>query len=146
MRILTLSLSSIALITAFFYEYYLGLMSCDLCIYQRIPYFLLIGISLIKNDKVFKYLSNFILLCSIALSLSHTQVESGVLPDNCAKKIKHSFSSKEIIKQLNKVERPSCSSINAKIFNVSMSTWNAVFSTFLILVIALWNFYKRRNN
>ena len=136
-RIIVGSLSTLALLTAFFYEYYLGYMPCDLCIYERIPYFLLIGISLIENKKVYKNLSMFILFCSIGMSIYHTQIESGVLPDSCAKKIKHSFSSADIIKQINKVEKPSCGVVSAKIFDISMSTWNALFSILLLVMIYL---------
>ena len=136
-RIIVGSLSTLALLTAFFYEYYLGYMPCDLCIYERIPYFLLIGISLIENKKVYKNLSMFILFCSIGMSIYHTQIESGVLPDSCAKKIKHSFSSADILKQINKVEKPSCGVVSAKIFDISMSTWNALFSILLLVMIYL---------
>jgi disulfide bond formation protein DsbB len=144
-RIIVGSLSTLALLVAFFYEYYLGYMPCDLCIYERIPYFLLIGISLIKNEKVFKNLSMFVLLYSIGTSVYHTQIESGLLPDNCAKKIKHSFSSTDIIKQINKVEKPSCGVVSAKIFDISMSTWNALFSVLLFAMIYLCSSYNLKN-
>jgi disulfide bond formation protein DsbB len=144
-RIIVGSLSTLALLMAFFYEYYLGYMPCDLCIYERIPYFLLIIISLIKNEKIFKNLSLFVLFCSIGMSVYHTQIESGVLPDNCAKKIKHSFSSEDIVKQINKVEKPSCGVVSAKIFDISMSTWNALFSILLFAMIYLFSSSNLKN-
>lgn len=147
-KIFICSISAVVLILAFFYEYYLGYMPCDLCLYQRVPYFLLIATTFIRNEKIFKYLSSALLFCSIILSVYHTQVESGILPDNCAKKIKHSSSSEEIIKQITKIERPTCGSVNVKILNISMSTWNLVLSIFLMLFLFPYShiqkIYKRR--
>ena len=139
-RIFIGSSSCAALFVAFFYEYYLGYMPCDICLYQRIPYFLLVFISIFaRSEKIFRILSIIILLCSTLLSIYHMQVENGLIADSCAKKITHSLSSEEIVKQINSVERPSCSVINVKISGISMSALNGLFSIFLITTILLYN-------
>ena len=51
-------ISFIALVSAYFIEYILGHQPCNLCVYERIPYFLAILIVLInyKYNKLEKYL------------------------------------------------------------------------------------------
>jgi len=57
-------ISFIALISAYFIEYILGHQPCNLCVYERIPYFLAILIILLNFN--YNYLEKyFILLLAI---------------------------------------------------------------------------------
>ena len=69
-------ISFIALVSAYFIEYILSHQPCNLCLYERIPYFLAILITLInyKYNKLEKYLVlllAIIFLISTILSLYH---------------------------------------------------------------------------
>ena len=77
----------IALISAYFIEYILGHQPCNLCVYERIPYFLAILIVLInyKYNKLEKYLIlslAIIFLIATILSLYHLGIEQGFIRES----------------------------------------------------------------
>ena len=80
-------ISFIALISAYFIEYVLGHQPCNLCVYERIPYFLAILIVLInyKYNKLEKYLIlslAIIFLIATILSLYHLGIEQGFIQES----------------------------------------------------------------
>ena len=66
-------ISFVALVSAYLIEYVLGYQPCNLCLYERVPYFLAILIVLInyKYDKLEKY---FILLLAIIFFYSYNTI------------------------------------------------------------------------
>ena len=79
--------SIIALVSAYFIEYILGHQPCNLCLYERIPYFLAILITLInyKYNKLEKYLIlllAIIFLIATILSLYHLGIEQGFIQES----------------------------------------------------------------
>jgi disulfide bond formation protein DsbB len=106
---LILLISIIALISAFFIEYILGHQPCNLCILERIPYFLAI-IVILLNYKFIEFEKFFILFLTIiflfgatVLSLYHLGIEQGLIQESLVCDLKSGsnlLSKEEILKQL----------------------------------------------
>ena len=80
-------ISFIALVSAYFIEHILGHQPCNLCLYERIPYFLAILIVLInyKYNKLEKYIIlslAIIFLIATILSLYHLGIEQGFIQES----------------------------------------------------------------
>ena len=138
--------SIIALISAFFIEYILGHQPCNLCLYERIPYFLAILITLInyKYNKLEKYLIlllAIIFLIATILSLYHLGIEEGFIQESLLcdlEKGANIIDKDEIIKQLQQ-KSISCKDVTFKIFGLSLTNYNIIIS--LLLTIGLTKIY-----
>ena len=80
-------ISFIALISAYFIEYVLGYQPCNLCLYERVPYFLAILILLVnfKYNNFEKYFIFFLIIIffiATLLSLYHLGIEQGLIEES----------------------------------------------------------------
>ena len=132
---LILLISIIALISAFFIEFILGHQPCNLCILERIPYFLAI-IVILLNYKFIEYEKFFILFLAIiflfgtALSLYHLGIEQGLIQESLICDLKSGsnlLSKEEILKQLQE-KSVSCKDVTFKIFGLSLTSYNILIS------------------
>ena len=103
---LILLISIIALISAFFIEYILGHQPCNLCILERIPYFLaiiviLLNYKFIEFEKFFILFLTIIFLFGTVLSLYHLGIEQGLI---------------------------SCKDVTFKMFGLSLTSYNILIS------------------
>ena len=139
-------ISFIALISAYFIEYVLGHQPCNLCVYERIPYFLAILIVLInyKYNKLEKYLIlslAIIFLIATILSLYHLGIEQGFIKESLLcnlEKGAYIIDKEEILKQLQQ-KSISCKDVTFKIFGLSLTNYNIIIS--LLLTIGLTKIY-----
>ena len=139
-------ISFIALISAYFIEYILGHQPCDLCVYERIPYFLAILIVLInyKYNKLEKYLIlslAIIFLISTILSLYHLGIEQGFIQESLLcdlEKGANIVDKDEILKQLQQ-KSISCKDVTFKLFGLSLTNYNIIIS--LLLTVGLTKIY-----
>ena len=139
-------ISFIALISAYFIEYILGHQPCNLCVYERIPYFLAILIVLInyKYNKLEKYLIlslAIIFLIATILSLYHLGIEQGFIQESLLcdlEKGANILDKDEILKQLQQ-KSISCKDVTFKIFGLSLTSYNIIIS--LLLTIGLTKIY-----
>ena len=139
-------ISFIALISAYFIEYVLGHQPCNLCVYERIPYFLAILIVLInyKYNKLEKYLIlslAIIFLIATILSLYHLGIEQGFIKESLLcdlEKGANIVDKDEILKQLQQ-KSISCKDVTFKIFGLSLTNYNIIIS--LLLTIGLTKIY-----
>ena len=139
-------ISFIALISAYFIEYILGHQPCNLCVYERIPYFLAILIVLInyKYNKLEKYLIlslAIIFLIATILSLYHLGIEQGFIQESLLcdlEKGANIIDKEEILKQLQQ-KSISCKDVTFKIFGLSLTNYNIIIS--LLLTISLTKIY-----
>ena len=138
--------SFIALLSAYFIEYILGHQPCNLCVYERIPYFLAILIVLInyKFNKLEKYLIlslAIIFLIATILSLYHLGIEEGFIKESLLCDIEKGANivdKDEILKQLQQ-KSISCKDVTFKIFGLSLTNYNIIIS--LLLTIGLIKIY-----
>ena len=139
-------ISFIALISAYFIEYVLGHQPCNLCVYERIPYFLAILIVLInyKYNKLEKYLIlslAIIFLIATILSLYHLGIEQGFIQESLLcdlEKGANILNKDEILKQLQQ-KNISCKDVTFQIFGLSLTSYNIIIS--ILLTITLIRFY-----
>ncbi len=139
-------ISFIALVSAYFIEYILGHQPCNLCVYERIPYFLAILIVLInyKYNKLEKYLILslvIIFLIATILSLYHLGIEQGFIQESLLcdlEKGANIIDKDEILKQLRQ-KSISCKDVTFKIFGLSLTNYNIIIS--LLLTISLTKIY-----
>ena len=132
---LILLISIIALISAFFIEYILGHQPCNLCILERIPYFLAIIIILlnykfIEFEKFFILFLTIIFLFGTALSIYHLGIEQGLIQESLVCDLKSGsnlLSKEEILKQLQE-KSVSCKDVTFKMFGLSLTSYNILIS------------------
>ena len=144
-------ISFIALVSAYFIEYILGHQPCNLCLYERIPYFLAILIVLInyKYNKLEKYIIlslAIIFLIATILSLYHLGIEQGFIQESLLcdlEKGANILDKDEILKQLQQ-KNISCKDVTFKIFGLSLTSYNIIIS--ILLTITLIRFYFEYEN
>ena len=145
-------ISFIALISAYFIEYVLGHQPCNLCIYERIPYFLAILIVLInyKYNKLEKYLIlslAIIFLIATILSLYHLGIEQGFIQESLLcdlEKGANIIDKDEILKQLQQ-KSISCKDVTFKIFGLSLTNYNIIISLLLTIGLTKIHFGYEKN-
>ena len=139
-------ISIIALAAAFFIEHALGYQPCNLCILERIPYFMAI-IIIVLNYKFIhleKYFIFFLILFFLAatiLSLYHLGIEQGFIEESLVcdlKKGSDLLSKEDILKQLQE-KNVSCKDVTFKIMGLSLTSYNILIS--LIITISSANIY-----
>ena len=119
-------ISLISLISAYFIEYFLGYQPCNLCLIERIPYWL--GIILIILNYTFSKNEYFIILLlilifsfSLIISLYHFGIEQDFFEESAVCGFKNAIditSKEELLKQL-QVKNISCKDVTFRIFGFS---------------------------
>ena len=139
---LVATLSLFALVIAYSSELLLGLRPCILCIYQRIPYALMLLFSIITIlrptwVKISRPLIVILAIIEIAFALYHVGIERHIFEEN------HICQDNQQIGNLLSTTKlmSSCSNIAFKFMNFSMAEWNAIYAIGL-----LYYFIKREKN
>ena len=138
--------SFIALFFAYFVEHVLGHQPCNLCLIERIPYglsiILLILIFILKKNQKFLILLLILtFIFSLAISFYHYGIEQGFFKESAVCGIKNFteiLTKEDLLKQLNE-KTVSCKDVTFKIFGLSLTSINIVFS--LIFIITLSKIY-----
>ena len=138
--------SIIALVSAFFIEYILGHQPCNLCILERIPYFLaiivvLLNYKFIQFEKFFILLLIIIFFAGTILSIYHLGIEQGFIEESLVCDLKSGsnlLSKEEILKQLQE-KSISCKDVTFKIFGLSLTSYNILIS--LLITIGAGKIY-----
>ena len=141
--IIIFSTLSLFLISAYIIEYGLGHKPCNLCLYQRIPYFisigLILGILLIKKyEKTNLLILTLVSIASACLAFYHVGIEYGFFPETFCEANKISSGNndyKQLLKDLR--DSPwSCKNVTFRIFGLSLATINTVFSLGLSVIFS----------
>ena len=149
-----LIISFISIASAYFIEYVLGHQPCNLCLIERIPYWLCI-IIIITNFIIKKYEKFIILLLilififSLIISIYHFGIENGFFEESMICGIKNSseiLSKEELLKQLSK-KTISCKDVTFRVFGLSLTTINIALNLLLIifLIKIFLNYEKFKN-
>ena len=141
-------ISFIALMSAYFIEYALGYQPCNLCLYERVPYFLAILILLVnfkynKLEKHFIFFLIIIFFIATLLSLYHLGIEQGLIEESLLcnlEKGTNIIDKNEILKQLQQ-KNISCKDVAFKIFGLSLTSFNIIIS--ILLTISLTKVYLK---
>ena len=140
--------SFVALISAYFIQYILGHQPCNLCLYERIPYFLAILIVSInykynKLEKYFIVILAIIFVIATFLSLYHLGIEKGFVEESLLCNLEKGLNiidKEEILKQLQQ-KTISCKDVTFKIFGLSLTSYNIFIS--LLFTIGLTKIYLK---
>ena len=132
-------ISIVALSSAFFIEHILGHQPCNLCILERIPYFLAIAIILfnykfVHLEKYFLLLLFLIFLAATILSLYHLSIEQGFIEESLVCDLKNGsnlLSKEDILKQLQE-KNVSCKDVTFKILGLSLTSYNIIISILIV--------------
>ena len=133
--IIILSTLSLFLISAYIIEYGLGHKPCNLCLYQRIPYFISIGLILAillikKYEKTNLLILSLVSIAGACLAFYHVGIEYGFFSEafcEVKKILSDNSDYKQLLKDL-KDNPLSCKNVTFRIFGLSLATINTIFS------------------
>ena len=138
---LILIFSTLSILFAFYVEYILGHKPCNLCLFQRLPYiliiFLIVLLLIFRNFErlIFLFLS-IIFLSGALLALYHVGIEQGIFSESFVCKGDDNdgtLNKEEILKQL-KIRQISCKDVTFTMLGVSLATINTFVSTILAII------------
>ena len=148
-----LFISFFSLGSAYFIEYILGYSACNLCLIERIPYFLalliiLIGFFLNRFEKFILISLGFIFLCATILSFYHVGIEQGFFEESLAcisNNDESLLNKKDLLKEIQNA-KISCKDVDFTLFGLSLATINTIISLILsVISIRLFiNYDKNR--
>ena len=138
---LILYFSLFALSAAYFIQYALGHQPCNLCLLERIPYFLTIVIVFLnfilkKYEKIFIGLLILIFISATLLSFYHLGIEQGFIEESlvCDLNSLNNLTAEDILNELK--EKPiSCKIVTFKILGLSLATINTIISLILSIIL-----------
>lgn len=144
-----------ALGSAYTSQYIFGLEPCILCLYQRIPFFITLTLSLISLFLKGKIRLFAITLCGIslisgaAIAFFHTGIENKIftLEDGCVIGATPPSTIEEMTMQLMGKPNVPCNEPQFVFLGISMAGWNFLFSSafgFITLLIAFRSYKTLR--
>ena len=132
----------ISVLFSFFLEFFLNLIPCKLCLYQRYLWLFLLlacilNIKQSSNSKYFEIIITFTLCAVITLSFYHSGIEFGLF-NNVISCISENNETANSIEELDYLIRNTknidCAFPKFKIFSLSLSNLSFLFSTGLLLL------------
>ena len=149
---LILIFSVFALIAAYFIQYILGHKPCNLCLIERLPYFvtiiiILIGLIINRLEKIILILLAFIFAAATILSFYHFGIEQGFFKESlvCIPNNEINILNKEdLLKEFQKTV-VSCKDVEFTLFGLSLATINIIIS-FILSVITFKLFLNYEKN
>jgi len=145
-----LFLSSLVLIAAYGLEIIGNLPPCKLCLYQRIPYIVLIVLSVIYL-KLFKniiiiYLSLLSLISNLTISIFHSLIERKLISFElgCTSTNQEFKNIEDLRNYLDKIPIAKCDEIPFEFLHLSIANLNLIISFLLIIftIYTLLNYEK----
>lgn len=148
--VLAIIYSSI-LISAYFIQYVLNVPPCQLCYYQRYPYYFATIVIILAFFKKINLKQVFILLLftsfvSASLSFYHIGIEQSFFDElgSCTSDTKPN-NTENLLKELQKQPVISCKNISFQIFGLSLATINFILSIILVLLYGIFLKYEKQN-
>ena len=136
-----LFISIFALASAYFVEYILGYKPCNLCLIERLPYFvtiiiILIGLLINRLEKIIFILLALIFAAATILSFYHFGIEQGFIKESlvCIPNNEINILNKEdLLKEFQKTV-VSCKDVEFTLFGLSLATINVIISLILSVI------------
>ena len=147
-----LLISIFSLLAAYFIEYILNYKPCNLCIFERIPYFassVLIVLNLYsKRFEKFTFgILSIIFAIGAIISFYHFGIEQGFFEESfvCISDDKiNNLAKEDLLKSLQKTT-VSCKQVDFKLLGLSLATINT-FLSIVLSVISLRTFFNYEKN
>ncbi|MBP9791804.1 MAG: disulfide bond formation protein B [Rickettsiales bacterium] len=141
-------LSLVFLASAYFIQYFLNISPCKLCLYQRIPYFILVILGVLVSIKIGRKFSKNILLnlCRIVIVVEiflagyHVGIERGFIHEIVPCKVESlQVGVNENLRMQIEDAQPSCKDVGLRIAGLSLAEINLI----AIFCLLMLSFYKR---
>jgi len=152
---LILSFSIFALFAAYFIQYVLGHLPCNLCLIERVPYILTIIIIIIsfifkKYEKIYLTLLSIIFIFATLVSFYHFGIEQGFIEESLVCDLDsqdNNLTAEAILNNL-KEKTISCKDVTFKILGFSLATINAIISLIISVIVTknIYNYEKNKSN
>lgn len=149
-----MSASILALALAYISQYFFGIEPCNLCFYQRKPFFAIIATTAMtltyfkseKSKRIALYLSTILLVINFSIALYHSGVEKKIftLPTSCTSESLNNVSNLEELKEvLLETKAVRCDEPTFFVLDLTMANWNAIYCLMLISYIAFVRIKRR---
>ncbi|MDF1748408.1 MAG: disulfide bond formation protein B [Alphaproteobacteria bacterium] len=150
--------AALVLITVNIFEYGFGYLPCHLCLYQRLPWWIALGLSsvaimLLKRRGVLSLLISIVALFAIFIGAGLAAYHAGVEyqfwagPSGCTGAQELSSGLAGAIQNIQTgPPAPSCDAAAWTLFGISMAGYNFLFSLFVVTIggMAIWKGLDRR--
>ena len=151
--LILLIFSSLIISGAYILEYFYNFPPCKLCIYQRIPYFLIITVCLFsffaKYKNIHFYTVFFLLFSSFLIALFHSLVERGLVEftSGCTSSVDSFENIDDLRDHLDSVPITKCDEILFSVMGLSLANINVIISFVLVLlnIYFVRGFYGSKN-
>ena len=136
MFLVSLSIISGAYVLEYFYDF----PPCKLCIYQRIPYFLVLFVCIIsffvKYKNIYFYSIFFLFFSSFLIALFHSIVERGLIKyeSSCTSSVSNFESIEDLRIHLEGIPLTKCDEIIFSFMGLSLANINSIISLILVLL------------
>jgi len=155
--IILLLAASVALISAYVAQYVFDYQPCILCLYQRPPFFAIIGCAALgliffrsaKSQKIITFACAIFLLINCAIAFYQVGVEKKIFkgPSTCSSQNLNNIDNLEDLKTaLLKTKAVRCDEPSFVFLGLSMAAWNFFYCLTLFLALIVLNKFERRLN
>ena len=148
---LLILISFCILVSTLLIEYIFNFPPCKLCIYQRIPYLLIIilgiGLIFLKKNKEFLLIFIVLQIVNFFIAFFHSLVERGIVnyEMNCTSTGSDIQTIEELRSFLDKVPIAKCNEILFSIMGLSLANFNLLVSVLLITwTYVMLKFYEQQ--
>ena len=138
--LILLTISSLIISGAYILEYFYNFPPCKLCIYQRVPYFLIIMVCFFSFFAKYKsthfYVIFFLLFSSFLIAFYHSLVERGLVEFNsgCSSSADSFENIDDLRNHLDSVSITKCDEILFSLMGFSLANINAIISFIFVLI------------
>ena len=132
---------SFILISAFVIEYKLGHQPCQLCLYERIPYFLsvfliakIFFINIYERETLL--ILSLVFIISACLAFYHFGIEQGFFKESLActaENLSENITKEELLEKLSQ-NTISCKDVSFRVLGFSLAAINTIFSLVLSVI------------
>ncbi len=137
--VLVFTLSLMIISGAYILEFFYNFPPCELCIYQRIPYFFILFICIISFFMEYKnihfYSIFFLFFISFLIAFFHSLVERGIIEysSGCTSSVENFESIEDLRLHLDSVPLTKCDEILFSVMGFSLANINTIISLSLVL-------------
>ena len=144
---------SLAVISgAYILEFFYNFPPCELCLYQRVPYFLILFICIIsffvKYKNIHFYSIFFLFFTSFLIAFFHSLVERGIVEYSsaCTSSVENFESIEDLRMHLDSVPLTKCDEILFSVMGFSLANINTIISLSLVIfnIYFVWRLYGSR--
>jgi disulfide bond formation protein DsbB len=118
---------------AYYSQFFQGAEPCILCLYQRVPFALVIILGSIgwyrpSLAPAVGFIAGILFLTGMSIAIYHVGVEQQWWISSCGGELPEAVSAADFMKQLTVKAPKACDELDWTLFGISMATYNVVYS------------------